>query len=629
MRIPISMGTLFSLVLSVNAWSIHVRGKVTDVAGKPVANAIVELLNVKLTDTTGADGMYSLGSPSNAARPFAAPSSGRARIDRGTLEFALDEAAPIRIELFDVKGNLLEKWSLDQASAGSYRLNLAGKGLAGNLLIIKATLGNQVKVLPCLPPAGGGRAASGLEYAGPAGGILAKEAAFEDTLKVSASGYQPQTFALASTDSVQDITLQAASCYTPTSPPSAKDAVTFDMALTEGAPTYLASGLLYGISQDGAQPPDALLRDIKVKGFRAGRGVVFGCGAQYWKSNFNVVKAYFSRAKALNASLVLQVSEGYGYCTIPGNGGDWTEFTAFMSQLIDTVKANGMTGPNVRWDLWNEPDYFLFWKGTLVQWLETWKHAYQQIRAAIPAAVIEGPNLAYGPGSGWDESFLDYAKANNVLPDYYTWHEAAGGRDPVANLAIVKRAISIRGINGVKGFDVNEYGSDDEQTPGHSAWYIARFDRAGIQGMRSNWAGGAEFFSNMAGLVAPGWQPNSQYWIYKRYADQTGLRIHATPGSEMDAVGYQDAAARKSIIVIGNRGGVAGSVNVIFRNVPAWLQDGGSAKVVVEKMPAGNGALAAPIVVSSKQVPIACGTMTVTLDWATATDGYVLTLSPN
>ncbi len=628
MRIPISVGTLFSLVLSVNAQFIHVRGKVTDVAGKPIANAIVELLNAKLKDTTGADGLYSLGSPSNAARPFSVLSSSKVRIDRGTLEIALDEAAPVRIEIFDVKGNLLEKLSLDKASAGSYRLNLAGRGLADNLLIVKATIGNQVKVLPCLPPVGGGMAASGLEYAGPVGGILAKEAAFEDTLKVSASGYQQQTFALASTDSVQDITLQAVSCNTPPSPSSAKDVVTLDMALTEGAPTYLASGLLYGISPDGAQPPDALLRDIKVKGLRTGRGVVPSCGIQSWKNHFSVIKAYYARAKALDATLILIVSEPYGYCTNPGNGGDWTEFTAFMSQLIDSVKANGMTGPDVRWDLWNEPDWPPFWKSSQAQWLETWKRTYQKIRAAIPSALIEGPSLAYGPGSGWDDAFLDYAKANAVVPDYYSWHEAAGGRDPVANLAIVKRGLSLRGITSVRGFDINEYGGGDEQTPGHSAWYIARFDRAGIQGMRANF-GGAEFFSNMAGLVAPGWQPNGQYWIYKRYADQTGLRIHTTPGSEVDAVGYQDAAARKSIIVIGNRGGVTGSVNVIFRNVPSWLQDGGSAKVVVEKMPTGNGALAVPIVVSSKQVPVACGAMTVTLDWANATDGYVLTLSPN
>lgn len=193
---------------------------------------------------------------------------------------------------------------------------------------------------------------------------------------------------------------------------------------------------------------------------------------------------------------------------------------------------------------------------------------------------------------------------------------------------VFTHALSTRGITGVKGFDLNEYGSQTEQNPGHSAWFLARFDRAGIQGLRSNW-GGSTFFSNMGDLVTTNWQPNSQYWIYKRYADQTGLRINTTAGSQVDAVGYQDASAAKSIIVVGNRGGVTGSVNVVIKNVPSWLQNNGTTRVLLENMPTGTGALSAPVVVSNTSVSVTCNTLIVTINWATATDGYVLTLSPN
>jgi len=545
------------------------------------------------------------------------------------------KAAPIRIGVFDVKGNLLEKQAVDLASVGTYRLDLKGMIRPGNLLLIKASIGGKSKVFPYFPMARGGTANGSLEYLAPAlvkEVALVKEAAFVDTPKATAAGYQTKSFALTSYDLAQDILLEAnASCSAPT-PPSAKDAVTLDMAITEGAPTYLGSGFIYGISEDGTQPPTALLSDIKVKGMRCGRGVSEGCGQAAWNLHFKVMKAYYSRAKALGATLLLLVSDDYGYfCTLPGEGGDWTGYTTFMSQLIDSVKANGMTGPDVRWELWNEPDYPIFWGGTpdQAQWLETFKHSYQQVRAALPSAVIEGPSLASGPGGSWMNAFLDYAKTNNVIPDILNWHEAGGGSDPVADLATINRGLSTLRITGVKGFDINEYGSKPEQNPGHSAWFLARFDRAGIQGMRSNWADGTEFFSNLAELVAPNWLPNSQYWIYKRYADQTGLRINATAGSQVDAVGYQDASAGKSIIVVGNKGGVTGSVNVVIKNVPSWLQSTGSMKVVVEKMPSGNAALNTPVVVSSARVPVTCNAMTVTLDWANATDGYVLTLSPN
>ncbi len=414
----------------------------------------------------------------------------------------------------------------------------------------------------------------------------------------------------------------------PPAPPSAKDSVTLDMAVAQGAPTYLASGFIYGIAEDGTQPPTSLLSDIKVKGFRAGRGQSEGCGAQAWATHWNVIKAYYSRAKEVGATYLLLVSDDYGYfCTWPGDGGDWTGLTTFMTQLISNVQAAGMTGPDVRWELWNEPELSLFWNGTQAQWLETWKHAYQQIRAAIPGAVIEGPSLATGPGGSWMNTFLDYAKTNDVMPDYISWHEEGGGADPVADLATINRQLTSRGITGVKGFDANEYGTTGEQNPGHSAWFLARFDRAGFQGLRGNWAD-ATFFSNMAELVAANWQPNSQYWVYKRYADQTGLRTTVTAGTQVDAVAYQDACAAKSIIVVGNKGGVTGAVNVVIKNIPAWLQSGGSTKVLLEKMPTGNAALTAPVVVTNAAATVTCNAMTVTIDWTTATDGYVVTLSP-
>jgi hypothetical protein len=419
-----------------------------------------------------------------------------------------------------------------------------------------------------------------------------------------------------------------ATCSPPT-PPSAKDSVTVDMAVAQGAPTYVGSGFIYGISEDGTQPPTSLLSDIKVREFRAGRGVTGGCGQAAWDTHWKVIKGYYARAKELGVPMLILVSDDYQYsCPLPGDGGDWTTFTDFMSQLIANVKANGMTGPDVRWELWNEADYSGFWKGTQAQWLDTWKHAYQQVRAAIPGAIIEGPSLSTGAGGSWMNAFLDYAKTNNVMPDYISWHDAGGGGDPVGDLATINRGLSTRGITGVKGFDLNEYGSTSEQNPGHSAWFLARFDRAGIGGLRSNWAGGSQFFSNMGDLVAASWQPNSQYWIHKRYAAQTGLRASVTAGTQVDAVAYQDACATKSIIVVGNKGGSTGAVNVVIKNIPAWLQSGGSTKVLLEKMPTGTAALTAPAVVTNAAATVTCNAMTVAINWATATDGYVVTLSP-
>jgi hypothetical protein len=397
---------LLTLGLSVNAQTINVRGKVTNAASNAIANAVLELTHAKLKDTTGADGLYALNSGGAAVRPFAHPASGSMRLKQGVLEFSVAEAAPIRIGIFDVKGTLLDKVALNRASAGTYRLNLAGRIHSDNLLVVKVSIGEQSKVFSCLPMARGRAADAGLVYLGPSGS-LAKERTFVDTLKATATGYQTKTFALASYDLAQDILLETSANCTPPTPPSAKDSVTLDMAVAEGAPNYLASGFIYGISQDGVQPPTPLLTDIKVKGFRAGRGSG-GCGEAAWKAHWKVIKGYYSKAKEMGVPMLILVSDDYQYdCPLPGEGGDWTTFTTFMGQLIDSVKANGMTGSDVRWELWNEADYNVFWKGTQAQWLDTWKHAYQQVRAALPSAVIEGPSLSSGAGGSWSADITD------------------------------------------------------------------------------------------------------------------------------------------------------------------------------------------------------------------------------
>lgn len=424
---------------------------------------------------------------------------------------------------------------------------------------------------------------------------------------------------------------------TPPSPPSARDSVVVDMAAPSSAPTYRASGFIYGIAQDGSQPPDRTLSDIKITHLRCG-GAQIGCpnggyvNGQY-AARWSAVKAYYAKAKAVGATLLMLVHDIWGadaVCHVPrwpGQGGDWTEYTNFMTQLINDAKANGMTGSDVRWDLWNEPDYPAFWGGSQAQWLEMWKRGYQQVRGTIPDAVIEGPSVASGVG-GWFNAFLDYVKTNDVVPNYAGWHEAGGGGDPVNDAKNARSALSSRGMNAM-GLDISEYGSGSEQNPGHSAWFIARLERADVDGLRSNWGGGNGLYSTMAALVTNSWQPTSQYWVYKRYADQTGLRSAVTPGSQVDAVAFQDADKTQSIIVVGNRGGTTGSVNVVVKNMPGWLESGGTAKVLLERMPTGTAAVTAPTVVSDAPVTVTCDSITVTIDWSNAQDSYAVTLTPS
>jgi hypothetical protein len=250
------------------------------------------------------------------------------------------------------------------------------------------------------------------------------------------------------------------------------------------------------------------------------------------------------------------------------------------------------------------------------------------VRAAIPEAIIEGPSVASGPGGGWFSAFLDYAKANDVVPDYIGWHEAGGGVDPVRDADSVRSSLASRGIQ-VENLSISEYGSPPEQNPGHSAWYISRIERANVDALRSNWGMGGGLYGGMGDLVTRNWEPLGQWWIYKRYADQTGLRTDVTPDDQIDAVAFQDSAAKKMTIVVGNRGGAQGAVNVTVTHVAPWLQENGMTRVLLEKMPEGSTPVEAPTVVSDAPAEVACNSLTVTIDWSEPNDGYALTLTQN
>jgi hypothetical protein len=141
-------------------------------------------------------------------------------------------------------------------------------------------------------------------------------------------------------------------------------------------------------------------------------------------------------------------------------------------------------------------------------------------------------------------------------------------------------------------------------------------------------AGG--LYQGMGDLVTSSWQPLGQWWVYKRYGDQTGQRASVTPSSnnQIDATAFIDSAASKSIIVVGNKGGTSGNVNVQINGIPAYLQGSGATHVLVEKMPTGTTQVTAPTVISNANMAVSGNALTVVINWTTATDGYVITLTP-
>ncbi|WP_158273831.1 ricin-type beta-trefoil lectin domain protein [Micromonospora sp. RP3T] len=409
--------------------------------------------------------------------------------------------------------------------------------------------------------------------------------------------------------------------------------VTFSTAL--GTPTYRGSGWIYGMTENGQNPPDNYFRDVRFRAMRAGGAQLPGQGwvGGGYDRRWNATVAQARRTAALGGTFVLLDhdlwgADGAAISRFPGDNGDWSDYDRFLDRLFADVRAAGIT---VQWDIWNEPNISLFWNRPQSQYFELWRRTYQRIRATFPGMLIVGPSCACVPStSGWWTQYLDYVKANNVVPDIFSWHSLPG--DPVANVATANQTLDSRGIPHPRPHQINEYGASNQQNPAGGAWYLARLERAGADGLRANWAGGQNLHNDLASLLTRNssgqYQPRGEWWAYQFYGSMTGQIVAVTPSASYDAFATRDAGSAK-ILVGGNS--TTGNVTLNLQRLDATsgLVVNNQVRVVVQNIPYNNGgAVSGPVTVRDSVVTLANNGTTVTVSHANINDTSTVTLLP-
>ncbi|WP_052745004.1 RICIN domain-containing protein [Micromonospora sp. HK10] len=416
---------------------------------------------------------------------------------------------------------------------------------------------------------------------------------------------------------------------------AANESISVNFATTTGTPTYRASGWIYGMTEDGVNPPDNFFRDVKFQAMRAGGAQLPGGGwvGGGYDRRWNATRAQAQRTAALGGKFVLLNhdlwgADGASISRFPGDNGDWTDYDRFLNRLFNDVQAAGLT---VEWDIWNEPNITLFWNRPQSQYFELWKRTYQRIRATFPTMLIVGPSFAGVPSTGgWWTQYLDYVKANNVVPDIISWHSLPG--DPVSNVATANQTLDSRGIAHQRPYQINEYGAANEQNPGGGAWYIARLERAGADGLRANWAGGQNLHNDLASLLtrnaAGQYQTKGEWWVYDFYASQTGQIVSVTPSGSYDAFATKTAGSAK-VLVGGSRttGNVA--VNLQRLDSTSGIVQNNQVRVLVQRIPYnGGGAVGGPVTVQDSVVTLSGNAATVNVSHTTIEDTYTITVLP-
>ncbi|RKT19954.1 broad specificity phosphatase PhoE [Streptomyces sp. 1114.5] len=421
--------------------------------------------------------------------------------------------------------------------------------------------------------------------------------------------------------------------------PAADTAVAVDFSAAGGAPNYRASGMIYGLTPDGSQPPDHFFKDIKWHFERAGGAQLNGGGyatslADY-QTRWNATLAQYRRTVALGGTFVilphdLWGADGTTSQGFPGDNGNWTQFDNFVNQLISDVKANNMT---VEWDLWNEPDLSGFWGRSQSQYLQMWSRFHAAVRANLPGQLIVGPSTANPPAASntWWTAYLNHVKATNSAPDIYSWH--AIPHDPVPAVGNANATLAAAGLTNSRPYQINEYAGLEQQNPGGGGWFISRLERAGADGLRSNWGGGPGLHDYAANLLTKNssgqYLPKGEWFLYRYYGSQTGNIVNLTPGTNTDGLATKDNTARNAKILLGDNGNTGNVTLNLNRLDTTSVVENGRVRAVVQRIPNnGGGAVTGPVTVSDRTLTVADNSASVSVPWTDAADGYTVTLLP-
>jgi len=229
---------------------------------------------------------------------------------------------------------------------------------------------------------------------------------------------------------------------------------------------------------------------------------------------------------------------------------------------------------------------------------------------------------------GWWGQYLDFIRSSSTVPDIFSWHSLPG--EPVANVAAANTSLNSRGIAHPRPYQINEYASPSEQNPGDGSWYIARLERAGADGLRANWAGGANLHNDLASLLvrnsAGQHLPKGEWWVYRFYGSQTGQIVSATPSVSYDAFATKATGVAK--VLVGG-GGTTGNIAVNLQRLDTTggIVQNNQVRVLAQRIPHNGGsAVAGPITIQNSVVTLSGNATTVNLPHSNADDTFTLTL---
>ncbi|NLG16233.1 MAG: carboxypeptidase regulatory-like domain-containing protein [Fibrobacter sp.] len=201
--------TAFLAFTAAAQLAVDLSGIVTSKSGAELKDAIVTLEGRNVSSITNTSGQYSIQALPVTRSLIAPVSSDFTILKSGVMAFTLKDKMPVRIDVYDLKGRLINTVVNKTLPAGSHTAGFSGAGAIGNIYIIKVRMGAQVSLWKYMSIENCIQSIS--VRSGYAGLSLAKLTAGMDTLRASKAGFKSARIPVASLTGVINITLDSLS----------------------------------------------------------------------------------------------------------------------------------------------------------------------------------------------------------------------------------------------------------------------------------------------------------------------------------------------------------------------------------------------------------------------------------
>jgi hypothetical protein len=295
-----------------------------------------------------------------------------------------------------------------------------------------------------------------------------------------------------------------------------------------------------------------------------------------WRSNERSAPA--DRVHALGAIHTIVLSDHWSYPSQAWGsiGPPWRQldrYEAWVRRFAQRYKGRG----RFYWDIWNEPDFRVFWDGTRAQFFETFAVAERVLRAELGAdARIVGPSTTTWRPS-WIKGLAEFCLKRGCRFDAVSWHDLPNDLRSLPRLSErVERTRELlsqpryRSL-GVSEVHVNEImGQAVQFMPGAVVGYFSELERAEADvAIKSCWpdSGGRV---NCEGQTLDGlldWdtgQPRALWSTWRAYADGRASRVRSSSRDPRIAVLASRRSRRpgQAQLLIGNIGSPRGSASL-------------------------------------------------------------------